>query len=200
MKLSLGIFLLLLANSAFSQSVNIGFNSTHSGRNVTAVYEKQVKQHEFSFGIGYNINRYIEPDNQYNFYKKRLFATNTVGHINLNFTYQRYVFSNLTCIKPFVFYDLQAKYSSTRNQFPYIVTIAPDGGLIYTEHTVAFGPFTWLENNIGIGFTADITDKFYLKQKFGAGMVFILGEQQVPGQNFNWEFSTLLSFSVGMRL
>lgn len=198
MKLSLGIFLFLLANSAFAQSVNLGFNSTQSGRNVTLVYEKQVKQHEFSFGIGYNFNK---GDYQNYGYKKSLYATTAAQRINLNFTYQRYIFDNLGCIKPFVFYDFQAKYAPSKTDFPDIFYIDSSGDRIYSENIKSFGPFAWLENNIGIGFTADITDKFYLKQKFGGGVMFILGEEnQLGNKPYYSELSTLLNFSVGMRL
>lgn len=201
MKTIIAPFFLLLASTAFSQSISIGFNVTQSGRNVTAVYAKQVKLHEFSFGIGYNINRYAHPDNQFNLYKKRLYATNVLEHINLNFGYQHSIFNALKCVKPFLFFDFQAKYAPTRNKFPDRVTVNSEGELIYTKAVATFGPYTWLENNVGIGFTANITDKFYIKQKFGAGIMLILGtDEHLPSKYVKSGISTLLNFSLGMRL
>lgn len=201
MKYLSGIILLLLSTTAFSQSINVGFNSTHSGRNVTVQFEKQFKKHEFSIGLGYNINKYAHPDNQNYIYKKRFYASNAAEHLNLNLTYQRYVLPNLDCIKPFLFYDFQGRYGSTHNDLTGWVSSTGDGGRVYTEHMASFGPFAWLENNIGIGFTADITDRFYLKQKFGGGAMLIVGsDKQLPGDGVEWELSTLIHFSVGMRL
>lgn len=216
MKYFISSILILFPFYLFSQSLNFGFNSTHSGRNVTLAYEKQWKNHEFSFGVGYNVNKLAHNDDQFNFYKKRLFATDPEHHLNIAFTYQRYVLAKIKNIKPFVFYDLQLKYSTTRNRFflPYtydstLVANRPEEGILYREYIENFGPFTWVEQNIGIGFIADLTHRIYLKQRFGVGVDLILGyEDKILDKRnfensrfewFDWEFSTLMQFSVGYR-
>lgn len=201
----------LLSHASFSQSILLGYNSTASGRNLTVQYEIARKSHEFSMGLGYNINRYAHPDDQSNFYKKRLYATEPYHHVNLNLTYQRYILTKkVKGIRPFLFYDLQAKYSTTMSRFvlpfrydPSLVVNKPEEGILYRETVNYFGPFTWIENNIGIGFTADLTDKIYIKQRFGVGTHFILGYDDRIGHKlfswFYWEFATLMHFSVGYR-
>lgn len=207
------IIILIITNSlsVFSQSINLGFNSTHSGRNITTQYEFKKKNSEYSFGLGFNINKLAHNDNQNNIYKKRLYATKPYHHINVNFTYQYYILTEkVKNIHLFVFYDLQAKYSTTRNEFfyPYgydstLVVNNPSQGIIYYQYITNFGPFLWLENNIGIGFTADLSDRFYLKQRLGFGADFILGYgDKLFTRQFKWfdyEFSGHFNVSVGYR-
>lgn len=206
------ILLCLIYQWLPAQSINIGFNSTHAGRNLTGQYETAKGKNEFSFGIGFNINKIAHNDDQNNFYKKRLYATETLNYLNLNFTYQRYIFSDkVKSIEPFVFYDLQAKYSTTRNRLilPYeydssLVVSNPEQGILYREYIEYFGPFLWLENNVGIGFKAMLTEKFYIKQRFGVGVNLILGhDDQILYRRFSWfdwEFSTLMHLSIGMKI
>jgi len=213
MKLCITIACVFLGNIYLcAQGLNIGFNSTHTGRNVTAQYEIKRGKSEYSLGLGININMYGHPDNQANIYKKRLYATKWYHYFNADFTYQRYIFNEkTTAVKPFVFYDLQAKYSTTRNQMvlPYtydstLVVNRPEDGILYRERIEYFGPFWWLENNIGIGFTADITDRIYIKQRIGMGVDLILGyDDQIVPKLFTWwgwEFSGLIHTSIGIRL
>lgn len=205
------VFFFLIFQDLAAQSIDIGFNSTHSGRNITAQYELLKGKNEFSFGLGININKLAQNDDQNNFYKKRLFATEVAHYLNLNFTYQRYILSNkIRNIEPFVFYDLQAKYSTTRSRLilPHafdstLVVNKPEQGILYRETIENFGPFAWLENNIGIGFKAMITERLYIKQRFGVGVDLILGyDDQILYRRFSWfdwEFSTLMQFSVGYK-
>ncbi len=206
------VLLVLFKLNINAQMLNIGFNSTDAGRNITVQYEKKMIQNEYSFGLGVNINMYGHPDNQNNFYRKRLYATKWHHYFNADFTYQMYIFNEkTTAVKPFVFYDLQAKYSTTRNQMvlPYtydstLVVNRPEDGILYRERIEYFGPFWWLENNIGIGFTADITDRIYIKQRIGMGVDLILGyDDQIVPKLFTWwgwEFSGLIHTSIGIRL
>lgn len=217
MKTIISCLLIMTSSFLFSQSLNFGFNSTHSGRNVTLLFEQRIKNHEFSFGLGYNINKLAHNDDQGNIYKKRLYATKPVQHLNLELAYQRYVFPQMKSIKPFIFYDIQIKYSTTRNRFFFgytydstLVVNRPEDGILYREYIRYYGPFTWVEQHIGIGFEADLTDRIYLKQRFGVGVDFILGYEDslankrktVNGRYewFDWEFSTLMHFSIGYRL
>jgi hypothetical protein len=195
-----------------SQSVNLAFNSTRAGRNVTVQYELVKENHEWSFGLGVNINKMAHNDDQGNVYKKRMFATEPLHYLNLNATYQRYIFTGLKgCIKPFVFYDVQAKYSPTRNRFFLPVGIDstnfqndPEGSILYKEFIRSYGPFFWLENNIGIGFKAQITEQWYIKQRFGVGLMFTIGDDDLLADRIdsrvNWEFAELLHFGVGMNI
>jgi hypothetical protein len=210
--LFLTVFSLIVSYSSYSQSVNLSFNSTRAGRNVTVQYEFVKENHEWSFGLGVNINKMAHNDDQGNVYKKRMFATEPLHHLNLNATYQRYIFPKLKgCIKPFIFYDLQAKYSPTRNRFFLPVGIDstnfqndPEGSILYKEFIRSYGPFLWLENNIGIGFKAQITERWYVKQRFGVGLMFTIGDDDLLADRIdsrvNWEFAELLHFGIGMNI
>jgi len=210
-KIFLGLFFLsVFANTAFSQSVGINYYSTGSGRNITSVYSFGNNKNEFGFGIGYNINSIKQPDDQSNIYYKRLYATRFYQHLNLNLTYQRYVLSSNDIFKPFVFYDLQLKYSTTRSSMyiPYafdstIIANTPDEKILYRKYIVNFGPFLWVENTIGIGFMLHLYKQLYLKQMAGMGIVFTIGhDNQLAGRMDNWmdwEFGGLLNLGIVFR-
>ena len=207
-KLLIFFSVLFVSNTVFCQNLLIGFNSTGAGRNITATYSKEFGNNEFGLGLGVNINRITQVDDQFKVYYKRLYATEFTHYLNFNVFYQIYIFRNLKNIKPFVFYDLQIKYSTTRNRFflPYAmdttnVSNNPEENILYKEYIEFFGPFTWVENTIGIGFKVNISDKWYLQQKLGFGTYFILGyDDQLFNKMFNWfewEFAGLFQVGIG---
>ncbi len=202
----------VLSISIYSQDLGVNYNSTGSGRNITLNYTRNIVHNGISLGIGYNINSIKQPDDQGNIYYKRLYATKPYQHLNFNLSYQHDIFYNLEHIKPFIFYDLQVKYSTTRSSMylpydydsTYLNTPNPDDGILYKNYIPYFGPFTWIENSIGIGFKVDITDRFYLKQRFGAGIFFIYGygtgKDIVLKRKIDWEFMGLLNIGLVYRL
>lgn len=206
------IALSIFSLSLYSQVLGINYNSTGAGRNITVNYSKNINNHAWSFGIGYNINSIRQPDDEANIYYKRLFATTPAQHLNFNLSYRHNIFYNLKNIKPFVFYDLQIKYSTTRSSMylpydydsTYLNTAHPEDGILYKNHIAYFGPYTWIENSIGIGFKVGITDRFYLQQRFGAGIHFIYGygsgKDIVLKQKIDWEFMGLLNIGIVYRL
>ena len=79
----------------------------------------------------------------------------------------------------------------------YLYTEHPEDGIVYKNYIRYYGPFTWLANNIGIGFIANITKQFYLQQRFGAGMVFIFGNEPILVKyNTRWEFIGLINIAL----
>jgi len=212
MKIILACVLLCFIDYHLSgQSVNFGFNSTDSGKNVSFQYEFSKGMNEFSFGIGVNINDFRQIEMRSDLYRKKLYATKGHHFVNLNFTFQRYfIKDDKVCFNPFIFYDLQAKYSTAAFLSTFIeydstlVQTRPEQGIVGRQHLDYFGPFYWLENNIGVGFKAMLTEKLYIKQRFGAGMNLILGhDDQILYRRFSWfdwQFSTLMHFSVGWTI
>ncbi len=206
------IIVSIFSFSLHSQDLGVNYNSTGSGRNLTITYSKNINYNTVSIGIGYNINSIKQPDDQSNIYYKRLYATKPIQHFNFNFSYQHGIFRHLKNIKPFIFYDLQIKYSTTRSSMyiPYaydstfLNTNNPDEGILYKNYIAYFGPFTWIENSIGIGFKVDITDRFYLQQRFGAGIHFIYGygygKDIVLKPKTDWEFMGLLNIGIVYKL
>jgi|TARA_B110000908_G_scaffold59966_1_gene72844 hypothetical protein len=208
MKLSPIIFLLLLSSFAYSQNIGLQYYSTKSGRNITLTFSKTINKSLIGLGLGYNINSMKQPDDQNNVYHKRLFATKPIQHLNFNFFYNRKVLNQLKNIQPFVFYDFQLKHSTTRTRsfLPHSYDSTetynkPEEGILYKEYIENFGPFTWLENNIGVGFEVNIYNKLYLNQKAGFGATFIFGpEPKLLKTRAVMELNFFLSIGINYKL
>ncbi len=207
-KFILFLILFIWSLALYSQYIGINYNSTGAGRNITLNYTKKISHNAFTIGLGYNINSIKQPDDQSNIYYKRLYAIKPLYHLNFNLSYQHDILYNLKNIIPFVFYDLQIKYSTTRSSMylpyaydsTYLNTSNPDDGILYKKFIAYFGPYTWIENSLGIGFNVDITDRFYLQQRFGVGIYFIYrygsGKDVVAKQKTEWEFMGLLNIGI----
>lgn len=181
-----------------------GFNSTHSGKSITLVMSKTINdRHEFGGGLRFNINSLKHPDDQMNVYLKRLYATKPLHYFGVDAFYHVYFFKKWAHVKPFIFYDLQATYSTTRNSIytPYIYdSIVGD---LFKHYIDYYGPFTWVEQNIGLGFKVDLFNNFFIHEKIGFGTAFILGYDDMLLNKmfkwFAWEFSPLLNVGIGYR-
>jgi len=203
------ILLSVFANNLLAQtSLQASFNSTFSGRNVSLVYSKSIKdKHELGAGIRinlYNLNGHLaHTDDQNNVYKKRLHMTEPLHYFGFAGFYHRNIFRNWNSLKPFLFYDLQVTYSTTRNRILLPYTYDTNGDLLYKEYIEFFGPFTWVEQHIGVGFNANLFNNFYLTQKIGFGSTFILGyDKKLLDKYFDWfawNFSGLLNVGIGYR-
>lgn len=177
------------------------FNSTHSGRSISLIFSNYIdEKNEVGFGIRYNINRIAHSDDQNNVFKKRLYATEFIQHIGAEAFYHWHFFPNWEYTRPFLFYDLQVAYSSTRNRMFLPGYFSQATGILYYKEIIDdFGPFGWVEQCVGIGFEAKIYGKFYLFQKIGFGTSFILGKDGNLPQTldkFEWEFAGLLQAGV----
>jgi hypothetical protein len=198
------IFLLINSVTMSQNDLFLGFNSTTAGRNISFGYSKSVNTyHTFGIGLRINISKINHPDDQAKIFFKRLYATELYQNFGLQTYYHRAVFSNLQCLKPYLFYDLQLTRSTTWNRWYFPYSYDTNGDLLYKEYRYYFGPFWWIEQNIGIGFRVKVIDSFYLFQNIGGGITFILGEdERLPTtyDKFSWEFGYLLSVGVSYRL
>jgi hypothetical protein len=211
MKLHFTVLLLLLSASISAQALLFEVNSTGAGRNVGVQWEKSWSKNTFGVGVGCNINKIAHSDDQFNLYRKRLYATKAVHFINLHLTYDRAILPSLPShIKPFLFFDVQAKYSGTRNRFflPYsydstATWLKPEDGIRYKEYINFYGPFLWVEPNVGIGFRAMLSQRFYLKQQVGVGVLLTFGsDDQITYRQFtpfDWEFAGLIQVGLGWK-
>lgn len=180
------------------------FNSNHSGRNIALSISKTIdNMHTIGGGVRYNINRLALPDDQFKTYYKRLYATEPIHYFGLIGFYQRRIFNNLKSFEPFLFYNIQMTYSSTRNRSFLPKYEGMNGETLYVEAINNFGPFTWLEQNLGIGFSVNIFSNWYFQQKIGFGTSFIMGYDEVITAKayewFHWEFGYLFSFGMIYR-
>lgn len=184
------IFFILFSAITFpgiAQSVGIDYFYTGSGRNLTASFSERTNDHRLGIGLGYNINS-IRQSYEKDIYYRKLFATKPYHHLNLNVYYNRYVFTSLENIKPYLFYDFQYKYSTTRSTSNY--------GTIVDHH----GPFYWIEKTIGAGFEVDITNRWYITQKAGLGLHILHGKELPTLSKIDTEFYSMLNFGIGFRL
>ena len=193
---------IFLLNAVAQIDLFASFNSTYTGRNISATVSKYYNnKHELGGGIRFNINRLPHPDDQNNLFKKRLYATKPLYYFGIEGFYHRYILKNWKNIKPFLFYDLQLTYSTTRTRMLLPFTYDANGDVLYKEYIEFFGPFLWLEQNVGVGFKANLFSNWYLKQKLGFGTSFILGkEEKLLGKNlkrFDWEFAYLINVGIG---
>jgi hypothetical protein len=189
----------------FSQTdIASTFNSTHSGRSITLVGTKTFNEkHEIGIGVRYNINKLAHNDDQNNAFLKRQYATNFIQHWGAEAFYHHYIFKKLKYTKPFVFYDLQVSYSETRNRMFLPGFYDDELGLLYKEVLDFFGPFTWVEQCIGFGIKAKVTEHWFLYQKIGFGTTFILGkDEKRPNtyDKFEWEFAGLIQAGLVYRI
>lgn len=190
----------VIGQTAFSQlDIIASFNSVDIGRNVNLNLKKDLKKYSFLFGIKYNINRIVH-DNQNNVFRKRFYATDWQEHFGFNIGFQYNFLLKSSSLKPFAFYDFLFTNSHTRNlmYLPYDYDI--NGDVLYKRYLEFFGPTIALEHNIGLGITAKISNRFFLYQKIGAGVVtFHNIDKSIVGSG-NWEFGYIISIGLGYHL
>ena len=207
MKIKALLFTMFLTVGCYSQSLELSFYSTGSGRNISLDYLTSIERSEVSFGLGYNIGSIIQPDNQNEIYSKRLFPQEAIHFINLHVSYSRYIYEHKG-FSTFLFFDIQGKYSPTRSElylvYEYDSTIGnpkPEENLLYQNVVRNFGPFFWLENSLGIGIKFSISESIYIKQRIGLGYMLVFGEdKRLATQSPTGIFFDIFSFGIGMKL
>jgi len=203
------VFAGLMQHSTAQVRVFPVFNSTGTGRSVNLLASAQVKnRHEFGGGLRININKYAHNDDQLNLYFKRMFATKPLHYFGVEGFYHVHLLQKLQHIDFFAFYDIQVAYSTTGNRDYRHDSDPLTGECELSNPFIHFGPFTWIEQNIGIGFTVDIWKNFFLTQRLGGGAHFILGYDKpfsdtkndyIIKDPFTWEFGYVLSVGIGYR-
>ncbi|MGB0392082.1 MAG: hypothetical protein ACPGRC_11205 [Salibacteraceae bacterium] len=202
MKKFASIIFVLIGTNCYSQLLELGGNLTGAGKNITATYSFLKGNHEFGAGLGYNLNSIKQSDDQNQIYYQRLFATKSIHHLNVELFYNRYIFDQLEHIRPFIFVDIQAKYSTTRSSMylPHSMDTSISGGadqqILYVNVVENFGPFLWIENYIGAGFRVNLFNKLHLRQRVGFGGYSVIGHDDRLGGNYTWEFAGIFSLGV----
>jgi hypothetical protein len=186
----------------------MSFNTSTLREGVIVGYSRTIHQnHEIEVGLRIHINRLAMPDDQESIYYRRMYASNFAQHFGAQLGYNWYFLPCLNHLKPFVFYELQAAYSTTRNHGYGWTYNGNDGNYIpIEEYTESFGPFLWLQNTIGVGFKVEIWKSFYLFEKIGFNATQIIGNDEKlmpdPFQKFPWlvnEFGYMVMAGVGYR-
>lgn len=148
--------------------VVVNFNSTNTGRSIDVLASKIIDgRHELGGGLCFNINKQTANDDQSNVYRKRLYAGNPWEFFGAEGFYQVHFLKNLPHVDLFAFYDIQYRFAHTR------FSTHPTSGVYST-----FGPFHWIEQNVGLGFSVDIWKNLFLIQRLGGGVSFIVGKDK----------------------
>lgn len=203
------LYFLFLSTFSFSQqAVTLNFNTSTLREGLVIGYAKSFgDNHKVELGLRYQINNKAMPDDQEHIYYKRIYATSGIQHFGIQFGYSWFFAPNLVHLNPFLFYDCQLAYSTTRNHGYGWTYYYDEGSLIpIEEYTVSFGPFHWIQNTIGIGCEVDIWKSYYLFEKIGFNSTLIIGNDENlvpdPFQSFSWgvnEFGYLVCFGIGRR-
>ncbi len=179
----------LLSLSIFAQTeFSTNFNSTASGRNISLLFSKTNNRHEIGGGLRYNIGKIAMPDDQGNLYYKRLYPSSFGQHLGLHTFYNYYILNNWEHLTPFLFFDLQGASSTTRTSYA------------GQSEAKRYGPFTWMEQYIGIGYKVDLPQSFFITQKIGGGGILIFGsDETLLKEKAAWEFGGILNIGIGYR-
>jgi hypothetical protein len=199
----------LLGYCSFAQNAaKIYLNTSTLRESVIIGYARTFHQtHEIEFGIRYHLNSLIMPDDQESIFYRRMYASNFAQHFGLQFGYNWYFLPRLEHLKYFVYYELQAAYSTTRNHgYTWEYNINDGTFIPLKEYLEYFGPFLWLQNTIGVGFKVDIWRSWYLFEKIGFNVTEVIGNDKRlmpdPFQLFPWlvnEFGYMITAGVGYR-
>ena len=197
------IFSCLLVGSIniYSQNNLTGsINYTESGRNICLDYSRTLKDHHtIGLGLRININSIKQPDDQSNIFYRRLYATEFYQFFGIHTFYQRRLFEKWNCFKPYFFYDLQITKATTRTSMYIGYQYSATGEVLYKQSIEYFGPFIWVDQNIGIGFNITIYKSISLFENFGLGYSLLFGDDlRLPqkAKYTEFELGALLAFGV----
>jgi hypothetical protein len=189
MKIFILFLFVFIQTVTFAQTeLTTAFNTTASGRNVSLTWSKTNNKHELGAGFRYNIGMIAMSDDQGNLYYKRLYPSTFEQHFGLQTFYNYHILKNWEHLNPFLFFDLQGTFSTSRNTYP------------GQSEARRYGPFTWLEQYIGFGYKVDLPKNFFITQKIGAGGMLIFGsDKTLLKEKAAWEFGGILNVGIGYR-
>ncbi len=195
-KITMLFFGILVFLKAEAQTqLHAGFNSTIARRNISVGISKTKNtKHEFGAALRINLNKLEHNDDQDKIYYKRLYVSEFAHNFGIQGFYHRHVLQKLEHVKPFFFYDIQATHSTAMNRLSYDDVRFKRGDLY------VFGPFTWVEQNIGDGFRADLFGNWFLQQKLGIGTTLIFGADMGTRYNITQEFGGLFNLGLGYKI
>jgi hypothetical protein len=176
-------------------SVHFFVNEAHSGLH-TGVDFRYSLSSKFTFygGIHYLGNRVIT-DNQYYSYKHRFYARTAAEHFGVRLGGERQFALMRSCIKPFVFVQVQQTRASLRrnSQLVRSDTINSPQQIVvyyaYEDYSYTQKPVLSLESTFGAGLIADLTERIALKLSCGLSIPVLID----PNMNrYTWDgFSSL---------
>jgi hypothetical protein len=197
-------FSMFLHNMMYSQSsVFVGFNSSYSTINLSAGYLYQSGKNEIGFGVRRNISEVAHRDDLMHPLKRRLFRRreSPIENWGLHLFYNRKLPKLFEQIDLFLFYDFQTTYASTRNVWYEPTGKYLDNNMLYRQVVERHGPYTWIEQNVGVGFEFAISEKVLAFQKIGIGNALVIGNSIMKQrQNLPYIYSDFaILWSLGLK-
>jgi len=198
------IFTYLAIFSQAQLALESNFSSVHIGRNQNLTIGYSFKKISIYGGFKYNFNK-LDNFPVGSWFKKTSWATNVGEHFGAVLGL-RYQLATLEHISLFTYLEVQQSYTHVRHESEYILgSVVPeptsDFNLIYQKQLYFVGPWWFVENNIGFGFSCDVWKGLYLNGKFGVGILFFknMDKQYLVYGPSNWELSEMLSFGLGWK-
>ena len=145
----------------FSQKLQVTNNNSMEDHSLGLNYSKNIGQSEIGVGVSYIISKgsHNKIGTHDRFYYSDHDGNNFLENLQLNVFYNYYIPFELKRIEPFVFYNVNIKYSC------YTVY---DREVTNTQFT--YGPFLYMDNSLGLGFNVKLGEKFYITPQAGSGI------------------------------
>lgn len=201
---------MLLCQFTIAQSLIGGYNSTASGHSLSLDYNIKKNKSELGVGIGINLPVRYQGDGINEYFGKKLYPVKSHEFIAIK-TYFHQLIYEMGNFRSYAFYDLQLRRSGARTQTYYgigydstLVKNRPEDGIIYVEGIDEYGPYFWIENTVGLGMDINISNNFFIRQKFGLGVTMIYGHDKgnISVNHFGRThiYGFLAYFGVGYKL
>lgn len=198
------IFFVTLFFASFSQiEIKGGYNLNFTSFNTTVGIKQNLQKNSFEYGLKVIIPTRLTYDNENLYFKHRFFPKNVKERLGFNFTYFYNINLPNSNMNPFLYYNFQYTFSSTRSEMYYKdgdpVELPYDTIQPYKLVVEKYGPFHVFENNFGIGMSTQIYKKVYLYYKLGAGAAYIIGDDPNIRDKKRLKFSSMFSASLSYK-
>lgn len=188
------VFLIAVPDLVFAQhkksSVHFFVNEAHSGLHAGVDFRYSLSS-KFTFygGIHYLGNRVIS-DNQFYSYKHRFYARSAAEHLGVRVGGERQFELKKSCIKPFVFVQVQQTRASIRRNSLLVRSDTvnfPSQTVVYSayeEYSYMQKPVLSLESTFGAGLVADLSERIALRLSGGLSVPILID----PNMNrYTWD-------------
>jgi hypothetical protein len=206
------LLIVLISPQSFSQTLGLQVTDNFKGKNATIFYEHVTKNKSIVYGGAiFHINEGVKNNLKQQYaYKKRFKANSTFEHFGLEIGYRKSI-KTFSCNNIlYVDFNSQATYLSIDN---YLMLNGQDiegtghpyeGQLkenMYVKEDIVYGPVFSIENNVGISYYSQFTEKLNLTISIGSGTIYIkdTNNNVAGGSGFDW-FTHRISLSIGYSI
>ncbi|MFH0761622.1 MAG: hypothetical protein V2A67_08990 [Bacteroidota bacterium] len=149
--------------------------------------------------IGYQLNRDCRPtDEEGNVFRRRFFGRTMMESSSLSLGYEyKFKLPNRSW-RPSVFASAIVSHAPSKF-YGHIMDSTETGGVALVDIITEFQPMTAIETYIGCGFDLDLTDNFYLYQKWGVGYAQFIGTPHGKDGEFGTKFQMGLGYVFNKR-